>query len=135
MFSRIDIRQGAIGFVGKDLEGGVVTRDFPVFRFNDTDEICKQFMRYAFMAPSFMNQAKEASKGTTGRKKMKRPAFLDFTIPWPSPRERESAVETLREVERNSANLALTYRKQGTLVKGLGMSIIETLYAQDAGLV
>lgn len=135
VFSRIDIRQGAIGFVGKDLEGGVVTRDFPVFRFNDTDDVCKQFMRYAFMAPSFMNQAKDASKGTTGRKKMKRPAFLDFTIPWPSPSERASAVETLREIERNSAKLALTYRKQGTLAKGLGMSVIETLYAQDAGLV
>jgi type I restriction enzyme S subunit len=36
LFSRIDIRQGAIGLVGKDLDGGVVTRDFPVFRLHDT---------------------------------------------------------------------------------------------------
>jgi restriction endonuclease S subunit len=135
VFSRIDIRQGAIGFVGKDLEGGVVTRDFPVFRFNDTREACRKFMRYAFMAPSFMNQAKDASKGTTGRKKMKRPAFLDFAIPWTSPEEQVVAVNILSEIERNSAKLAMTYKKQEVLAKGLGMSVIETLYAQDAGVV
>jgi type I restriction enzyme S subunit len=135
VFSRIDIRQGAIGFVGKDLEGGVVTRDFPVFRFRNTNEVCKQFARYAFMAPSFMNQAKDASRGTTGRKKMKRPAFLDLTIPWSSPEEQIQAVATLREIERNSATLALTYRKQGVLAGALGKAVIETLFARDAGLI
>ena len=134
VFSRIDIRQGAIGFVGKHLEGAVVTRDFPIFRFNDTNELCERFMGYAFMGLSFMNQARAASKGTTGRKKMKRPAFLDFTVPWTSREGQLVAVNTLSEVERNTSRLATTYKKQQLLAKSLGESVIATLYARDAGL-
>lgn len=133
VFSRIDIRQGAIGFVGQDLEAAVVTRDFPVFRFNDTSEVCRRFMGYAFMAPSFMNQAKSASKGTTGRKKMKRPAFLDFTIPWTSPAKQVTAVKILTDVERNVKQLATSYKKQESLTGGIGSSVAATLYARDAG--
>lgn len=135
LFSRIDIRQGAIGFVGKDLEGGVVTRDFPVFRLNDQDEVTREFMRYVFMTPGFMTQAKEASRGTTGRKKMKRPAFLEFNIPWTGPSGRAAAVKTLAEVERHSSALVKRYKQQEILAKGLGLSVVATLFAQDAGLI
>jgi len=135
LFSRIDIRQGAIGFVGKDLEGGVVTRDFPVFRLNDQDEVTREFMRYVFMTPGFMTQAKEASRGTTGRKKMKRPAFLEFNIPWTGPSGRAAAVKTLAEVERHSSALVKRYKQQEILAKGLGLSVVATLFTQDAGLL
>lgn len=134
VFSRIDIRQGAIGFVGKDLDGAVVTRDFPVFRFNDTNETSQQFTLYAFMAPSFMNQAKAASKGTTGRKKMKRPAFLDFTVPWASPPSQVTAVHTLSEIQRYVTQLTVAYKSQESLAKSISSSVIATLYAQDSGL-
>lgn len=135
LFSRIDIRQGAIGFVGKDLEGGVVTRDFPVFRLNDQHEATREFIRYVFMTPGFMTQAKEASRGTTGRKKMKRPAFLEFNIPWTDPGGRAVAVKTLAEVERHSLALVKRYKQQEILAKGLGLSVVATLFAQDAGLI
>ena len=111
-----------------------MTRDFPIFRFYDTNELCERFMGYAFMGLSFMNQAKAASKGTTGRKKMKRPAFLDFTVPWTSREDQLVAVNTLSEVERNTSQLATTYKKQQLLAKSLGESVIATLYARDAGL-
>jgi type I restriction enzyme S subunit len=135
LFSRIDIRQGAIGFVDRSLQGGVVTRDFPVFRLKDTSEVNRQFMRFAFMAPSFAGQAREASRGTTGRKKMKRSAFLAFEIPRVTPERQAVAVKVLTEVERNSAKLVAAYRKQELLAKALGMSVIGTLYAKDAGLI
>ncbi len=135
LFSRIDIRQGAIGFVGKDLEGGVVTRDFPVFRLNDQNEATRAFMKYVFMTPRFMAQAQEASRGTTGRKKMKRPAFLEFTIPWVDPVARAAAVKTLAEVERHTSALVKCYKQQEILAKGLGLSVVATLFAQDAGLI
>ena len=135
LFSRIDIRQGAIGFVGKDLEGGIVTRDFPVFRLNEQDEATRAFMRFVFMTPGFMAQAQEASRGTTGRKKMKRPAFLEFKIPWADPADRAAAVATLAEVERYSSALVTRYRQQEILAKALGRSVVARLFAQDAGLI
>lgn len=135
LFSRIDIRQGAIGIVGKDLEGGVVTRDFPVFRLNEVDEVTRQFMRYVFMTPEFMAQAQEASRGTTGRKKMKRPAFLGFDIPWADHASRAAAVATLAVVERNCAMLAKKYKQQEVAAKELGHAVVATLFARDAGLI
>lgn len=135
LFSRIDIRQGAIGFVGKDLEGGVVTRDFPVFRLNELDEETRAFARYSFMTSVFQRQAQDASRGTTGRKKMKRPAFLDIKIPWPEREERAAVVKALAQVERNASDLIGRYKQQETLVKGIGLSVVATLYAQDAGLI
>lgn len=135
LFSRIDIRQGAIGLVGNDLDGGVVTRDFPIFRLHDTTEINRQFLRYIFLSPSFMTQAKDASRGTTGRKKLKRDLFLDFLVPWPSTTEKTRIVAELGDIQHQTLKLAKTYKVQEAAVKILGHSVIATLYARDAGLI
>jgi type I restriction enzyme S subunit len=135
LFSRIDIRQGAIGLVGKDLDGGVVTRDFPVFRLNETTENALQFLRFVFLTPSFMAQAKEASRGTTGRKKLKRNLFLDFLIPWPSMLEQTRILEELTEIQEHASKLNRAYRTQNALIKSLGSSVIANLYAKDANLI
>lgn len=135
LFSRIDIRNGAIGFVNKELEGGIVTRDFPVFRLHELNQIDIDYMRFVFMSPEFMSQAKDASRGTTGRKKMKRPAFLEFKIPWPSSQNRASISRHLVDVERHVSNLVRHYRKQEILAKGIRNSIVETLFAKDAGII
>lgn len=135
LFSRIDIRQGAIGFVGKDLAGGVVTRDFPVFRLNNTSPNSRQFMRYVLMTPSFMSQAREASRGTTGRMKMKRPAFLDFRVPWVEGDSLAAVVKVLTEFESNLRKAITAYKGQEILAKGLGTCVVQKLYAQDSGLM
>lgn len=135
LFSRIDIRQGAIGFVNKELEGGVVTRDFPVFRLNTLSDTEKYFMKYVFMSPEFMAQAKDASRGTTGRKKMKRPAFLEFKVPWPSATERAAAADSLSNVERHVSVLTNNYKRQENLANGVRNSVVATLFAKDAGII
>lgn len=134
LFSRIDIRQGAIGFVGKDLAGGVVTRDFPVFRLNDISPINQQFIRYVLMTPLFMSQAREASRGTTGRIKMKRPAFLDFKVPWVQGDGLAAVVKVLTEFESSLRRMIVAYKEQELLAKGLGTCIVQSLFAQDSGL-
>jgi type I restriction enzyme S subunit len=135
LFSRIDIRQGAIGIVGKSLDGGVVTRDFPVFQLHKTTDTTLEFMRYVFLSTSFMAQAKDASRGTTGRKKLKRYMFLDFDVPWPSDAVQISAISKLKAIEREAGLLADTYKAERILVKGLGEAAVGTLFAKDAGLM
>jgi hypothetical protein len=46
LFSRIDLRHGAIGFVPAELDGGVVTRDFPVFRLHENDTSDRKFLQF-----------------------------------------------------------------------------------------
>lgn len=135
LFSRIDLWQGAIGIVGKDLEGAVVTRDFPVFRLKEHDSLAREFLRYVFMTPEFTAQARDVSRGTTGRKKMKRPAFLEIRIPWCERARRVEVLNALHEVERHSVMLSARSQKQSLLARQMGASIISTLYAQDSGLI
>ena len=135
LFSRIDIRQGAIGFVGKDLDGGVVTRDFPVYQLHDSTETARRFLRYVFLSPSFMTQAREASRGTTGRKKLKRHLFLNFVVPWPSPTEQRRVTEKLERIERLTNSIVKTYKSQTMLGERLKDSVIRTLYARDCSLL
>lgn len=135
LFSRIDLWQGAIGIVDKDLEGAVVTRDFPVFRLNEDDPVTRQLMRYVFMTPEFAAQAREVSRGTTGRKKMKRPAFLGIRIPWCDPTRRAAVLRKLQDAERQCVSLAKQYRNQEILTQQLGHCIIATLYSRDSGLM
>ncbi|MBS0458354.1 MAG: restriction endonuclease subunit S [Proteobacteria bacterium] len=135
LFSRIDLWQGAIGIVGKDLEGAVVTRDFPVFRLKEHDSSARELLRYVFMTPEFAAQARDVSRGTTGRKKMKRPAFLEIRIPWCERARRVEVLDALREVEKQSAILSARSQRQSILARQMGASIVSTLYAQDSGLI
>jgi restriction endonuclease S subunit len=134
LFSRIDIRQGAIGFVGKDLDGAVVTRDFPVFRLNNSTDLARRYLRYVFLSPSFMLQARNASRGTTGRKKLKRDRFLEFLVPWPSNDEQAAAVSMLDEIEKRASATVSTSRSQEILVQKLVASAIGQLFLTDSGL-
>lgn len=134
LFSRIDIRQGAIGFVPRELDGAVVTRDFPVFRLNNVSETAKSFLNYVFMTPSFIDQAASESRGTTGRKKLKRDYFLDFTIPWPLHSEQEILIKDLNNIHKCSSALIKAYKSQMPLLVSCKQSIISSLFAKDAGL-
>jgi restriction endonuclease S subunit len=134
LFSRIDIRQGAIGFVGKELDGAVVTRDFPVFLLNSSTEVARRYLRYVFLSPSFISQAKNASRGTTGRQKLKRDRFLEFQVPWPSESEQAVAVSALASIEQQTSEAVKTYRLQQILVQKLAAAAIGQLYLTDSGL-
>jgi restriction endonuclease S subunit len=134
LFSRIDIRQGAIGLVGKELDGAVVTRDFPVFRLNNSTDLARSYLRYVFLSPSFMSQARGASRGTTGRQKMKRDRFLEFRVPWPGDDEQSAAVLALDAIEQRASATARTYRAQEILVQKLVAAAIGQLYLTDSGI-
>jgi type I restriction enzyme S subunit len=135
LFSRIDIRQGAIGIVPASLDGGVVTRDFPVFRLSDTNDQALRFLTYAFRSTSFMLQVQAASRGTTGRKKMKRDIFLNLMVAWPSPGEQRVAVEKLSTIEGHSLALAKNLAAQQVAFEAIAGSVAATLFGRDAGLL
>jgi type I restriction enzyme S subunit len=63
LFSRIDLRNGAIGFVPAELDGGVVTRDFPVFRLHENGTSDREFLEFVLKTEEFQQQAKKRSRG------------------------------------------------------------------------
>lgn len=131
LFSRIDLRNGAIGVVADDLAGAVVTRDFPVFRLHDTTPEALEMLMYVFRSPCFMRQAQDASRGTTGRKKLKRERFLEFSVPWPSAAERHTMLSTLRSCEVSAARILRECRTQDAAIAALPKAVSATLFARD----
>ncbi len=81
--SKIDARNGAFGVIPEDLEGAIVTNDFPVFDV-DATKILPQFMVLISTTPQFVEFARKCSSGTTNRKRIDIDAFLQQAIPLPS---------------------------------------------------
>lgn len=131
LFSRIDLRNGAIGVVSDDLAGAVVTRDFPVFRLHDTTTEALEMLMYVFRSPCFMKQAQDSSRGTTGRKKLKRERFLEFVIPWPSAEERPAVLSTLKACEASARRILRECHTQEAALAALPKAVSATLFAHD----
>ena len=88
IMSKIDARNGAYGIVPAELEGAIVTNDFPVFDV-DTEKIVPQFLVLVSTTEKFVEFARKCSSGTTNRKRIDIDAFLNQQIPLPSIEEQE----------------------------------------------
>lgn len=90
--SKIDARNGAFGVIPEDLDGAIVTNDFPVFDVDST-KILPQFMVLISTTPQFVEFARKCSNGTTNRKRIDIDAFLKQAIPLPSLEEQRKILE------------------------------------------
>ena len=88
IMSKIDARNGAYGIIPAELEGAIVTNDFPVFDV-DTEKIVPQFLVLVSTTEKFIEFARKCSSGTTNRKRIDIDAFLNQQIPLPSIEEQK----------------------------------------------
>jgi len=123
IISKIDARNGACGFIPDDLDGAVVTGDFPVYDLGT--DVDQRFMDYVVDQEHFWYLCRLASEGTTNRVRLSPERFeeLDFVLP-PLPEQRriaeilssiddaiertEAVVERVQEVTRALAQELLT---------------------------
>ena len=92
IMSKIDARNGAYGIVPAELEGAIVTNDFPVFDV-DTEKIIPQFLVLVSTTDKFVEFARKCSSGTTNRKRIDIATFLNQQIPLPSIEEQKKILE------------------------------------------
>ena len=74
IMSKIDARNGAYGIVPEELEGAIVTNDFPVFDV-DAEKIVPLFLVLISTTDNFIEFARKCSSGTTNRKRIDIDAF------------------------------------------------------------
>jgi type I restriction enzyme, S subunit len=96
IISKIDARNGAMGMIPADLDGGVVTNDFPLFSFEKN--VDPKFFYYFSNTNYFDDACKKASEGTTNRKRLKMNRFLDILIPLPNIEEQVNIVKLLERI-------------------------------------
>jgi type I restriction enzyme S subunit len=95
ILSKIDARNGAIGLVPPELDGAIVSNDFPSFEFRDPERCDAAFMGWLVRSAPFVELCKVASEGTTNRVRIKEDRFLDQQIGLPPLSEQQAIVAHL----------------------------------------
>lgn len=95
ILSKIDARNGAIGLVPQELDGAIVSNDFPSFEFADRRQIDPAFMGWMVRSRHFVDLCKAASEGTTNRVRIKEDRFLAQQIVLPPLAEQQAIVTRL----------------------------------------
>lgn len=114
ILSKIDARNGAFGLVPSELDGAIVTSDFPLFECN-LNIINPNYFNYLVRTKQILDLCIKASKGTTNRQRLKEGEFLQMSIKIPSIDIQEKIVENylkldnkLREIRlRNRENISI----------------------------
>ena len=97
LISRIDARHGAFGIVPEDLDGALVSNDFPCFDINE-NVIFPRYLEWYAHTREFIELCRRASEGSTNRVRLKEAMFLATKIPVPPPAEQRRIVAKLNKV-------------------------------------
>jgi type I restriction enzyme S subunit len=95
--SRIDARHGAMGIIPDELNGAVVTNDFPVFTIDQT-KVLPDFLGWLSKTEDFIELCRVASEGTTNRVRLQEDLFLALKIPLPPLDEQRRVVARIEEL-------------------------------------
>lgn len=109
--SRIDGKSGAFGFVPDELDGSIVTQDFMVFDL-DKEQVFPPYLELALNNDAILYQYKNASNGSTGRKRLSQVIFLSTRIPLPTLEEQKDMVEGIVNMENEIKLLTEKIEKQ-----------------------
>lgn len=95
ILSKIDARNGALGMVPSELDGAIVSNDFPSFELQEAGGCLPGFMSWLVQSESFVGLCKASSEGTTNRVRIKEDRFLQQRVPLPSLPEQQAIVARL----------------------------------------
>ncbi len=91
IYSRIDAKYSAIAVIPPELDGAIVSTDFPVFDIR-TNLIEPRFLERYVRTPAFLQECADGSSGTTKRTRLKEEKLLQIEIPFPSLDEQRRIV-------------------------------------------
>ena len=97
--SRLHAKEGAFGLVPDELDGSVVSRDFPVFDI-DIKQINPKYLLAAVSHESFYQQFLNDSFGSTTKRRIKEDIFLEYSIILPPLDKQNEYVSFLEHIER-----------------------------------
>jgi type I restriction enzyme M protein len=122
IMSRIDARNGAFGVVPSELDGAIVTQDFPLFEV-DQSRINAAYLALLLASPQFADVCARASRGTTNRKRLREELFLQERVPVPDLETQELLASVADRVRRARNGLRSLSEASDTLLSSLAQSV------------
>jgi type I restriction enzyme S subunit len=97
VLSRIDARHGASGLVPPELDGAMVSHDFPAFDI-DPKRLFPAYLEWWSRSREFAEICRRASEGTTNRVRLKEDKFLASEMPLPALAEQRRVVARIDQI-------------------------------------
>ena len=108
IFSKIDARNGAFGVVPQQLDGAVVTAEFPVFAVN-AQKVLPEYLALTMASDIITGYIKSLVQGSTNRKRLDVGSFLKIKIPLPALERQEELLnsyhDSMREIRKRENSL------------------------------
>lgn len=107
ILSKIDARHGAFGIIPDELDGAVITSDFPLFDAVP-EKLNVEYLNWLSKTSWFVDACRKVSKGTTNRVRLKEHQFLGIEIFLPDLSEQcriVSKINSLSNKVRELRNL------------------------------
>jgi type I restriction enzyme S subunit len=130
ILSRIDARHGAMGLVPAELDGALVTNDFPLVSLNTT-KLEPAFFSWLFRTAHFVELCKQASEGTTNRVRLKEERFLALQIPLPPLPEQRRIVARIEELAAQIHEACILRQQAAVEAEALFIAQISSLFEDD----
>lgn len=102
VFSKIDARNGAIGLVPDNLPKVVVTSEYPIHSM-DAKQVDGRYMAMLLRTPNFMKLIRNATSGSSGRKRITPENFRAIEIPLPKLNDQRLLVAAYQNAQDNAA--------------------------------
>ena len=104
VFSKIDVRNGAIGLIPDSMPKAVVTSEYPVHT-PDTRQVEARYLTMLLRTPNFLKLIRTAASGTSGRKRITPEDFRAIEIPLPEPKDQRRLVAAYQKALDKAATL------------------------------
>ncbi|MBL1162143.1 MAG: methyltransferase domain-containing protein [Chlorobi bacterium] len=106
IMSKIDARNGAFGIVPSELNGAIVTQDFPLFKVNN-EVMLPEFLNVVIQSPQFIKICQTTSVGTSNRRRLKVDKFLKSRIPLPNIDEQREFLTRINLINSKISSLKM----------------------------
>lgn len=102
IISKIDGKDGAFGLIPKDLDGAIVTNDFPIFESKDSKILDLEYFNLLLSFDESRELLQKTSVGTTGRKRLQIPTFLELKIPLPPLKQQQKIIAIWQKAQKEN---------------------------------